>query len=175
MFLPLMVKLLKTGKICDEIVQSHEPDVETLFTLNSHHIISLQWVPYFHKVSQFTRSWNFEDAKITYSLFGRRNLEGKERKWKKIYYFPMFGSLKKIKWKEMAGIGRKDSSIKFHFPFLPKAGEFLRKEKIYTKYGKLRFFFPFFSILFLSLPFLSFTKNEPNTLLMFPHQYTKFT
>ena len=25
-----------------------------------------------------------------YSLFGRKNLEGKERKWKEICYFPMF-------------------------------------------------------------------------------------
>ena len=40
----------------------------------------------------------------------------------------------------MEGIGRKDSLIEFHFPFLPKVGEFGRKEKIYTKHEKLRFF-----------------------------------
>ena len=72
----------------------------------------------------------------------------------------------------MVGIGRKNSLIKFHFPFLPKVGEFGRKEKIYTKHEKLRFFsFLFFSLLFpsflfSSLLFLSFTKNEPNTLLV---------
>ena len=72
----------------------------------------------------------------------------------------------------MGGIGRKDSFIKFHFTFLPKAGEFEKNEKIHTKHGKLRFFsflfhslFYFLSLPFLYLPFLSFTKNEPNILL----------
>ena len=42
-----------------------------------------------------------------YSLFGRKNLEGKERKWKEICYFSIFGSLKKKlsarKWEELEG------------------------------------------------------------------------
>ena len=37
----------------------------------------------------------YKQIKRGYSLFGRKDLEGKEREWKEIYYFPMFGSLKK--------------------------------------------------------------------------------
>ena len=99
-------------------------------------------------------------------MFDRKNLEGKERKWKEIYYFPMFGSLKKIKWKEMGGMRRKDFLIKFHFPFLSKVGEFGRKEKINTKHGKLSFFFflslQFYYVLFPSFLFSSFPLLKMN-------------
>ena len=112
-------------------------------------------------------------------MFGRKDLEGKERKWKEICYFLMFGSLKKIKWKKMGGIGRKDSFNKISLSFPPKSGGIWQEREIYTKHGKLRFFerknlyqtwevkvfflsLPFFSFLFPSFLFSSFPLLKMN-------------